>query len=191
MKNYLLLLLLLICFGLIIWIVLQKEPQQDNSKLIQAQKEIARSDSLQAYSNAIVTKLKQDSVNSEKVKQAQSKEIKRLQLKVLVTRSAPEVKKAIDSIPQVAEAFETDDSLTLMFMNRVDTLEAQQARLYSEGRKVLALKDSALNECQDANKVLESVVTDQSKDLKKGKRREKVLKTLIPIAIVIGLLVGL
>jgi hypothetical protein len=189
MKNYIILILLLLLFGCVLYLMLKKEPIENFDELNKAKTELARATSLQAISDTLVNRLQQRKQSDSIVIQNLRKQAKRLTIKQ--TQQRKDLKPVTDSIPSVELAFETDDSLTLLYMHALDSCQAQKERQYQDFKEIIVVKDSAFQSSQDANLVLQTIVTDQDKAIKKGKRREKILKVLIPVAFALGILVAI
>jgi septal ring-binding cell division protein DamX len=182
LKNYIIIILLLLLFISACYIALKKEPETHDKELSEARKNIARADSLQARSNVLVTTLDKRHVKDSLRIQELLKPAKRLVIRQAEQRK--ELKPVTDSIPAIAEAFETDDSLTLLYMIALDSCEIQKARQYQECKQIIILKDSAYTSAMDANKSLE-------KAIKRHKRREKVLKVMALLGVIGGFLIAL
>jgi predicted RND superfamily exporter protein len=150
-----------------------------------------RYDSLQAIQSIKEVKWHKDSLNMAIDNQKLTKDNARLQRRVAETRSVKEVQEAIDSIPQVAEAFNADDSLALGLKQQVDTLTNQLTRQADNYKAQLIISEAKNKELKGQLVNDEAVIEEQEKQLKKHKFVGKLKTIGIGVAFILWLAVGL
>ena len=115
----------------------------------------------------------------------------RLQRRVTETRAIKEVQQAIDSIPEVATAFNADDSLALGLKKQVDTLKNQLTKQADSFRAQLNISEAKNKELKGQLVNDEAVIEKHDKQINKDKKIKKILKIAVPVALVLGILIGL
>lgn len=155
-----------------------------------ARESAKRSDSLEALQSIQKERWHKDSAVMAISNQKLIKYNARLQLKVSETRKVKEVQEAIDSIPQVAEAFNADDSLAYGLKKQVDTLTNQLTRQADSFQARLNLSQEQKEELKKQIGTKDAIIEEQDKLLKKGKLKDKLEILGIAVAAVIGFLVG-
>jgi hypothetical protein len=152
---------------------------------------VKRYDSLEALQSIDKRRWYKDSVRMSIANQRLTKDNARLQRRVTETRAVKEVQQAIDSIPQVAEAFNADDSLALGLKEQVDTLTNQLTKQSDNFRAQLNISEAKNKELKGQLVNDEAVIEEQDKQLKNGKTIGKIKTVLIGAAFIIGLAIGL
>jgi predicted RND superfamily exporter protein len=152
---------------------------------------IKRYDSLEALQSIDKERWYKDSVRMSIANQKLTKDNARLQRRVSETRSVKEVQQAIDSIPEVATAFNADDSLALGLKKQVDTLTNQLTKQADSFRAQLNISEAKNKELKGQLVNDEAVIEEQDKQIKKGKTIGKIKTVLIGVAFIIGLAIGL
>jgi hypothetical protein len=112
-------------------------------------------------------------------------------LKQRIEEARPEVMIEIDSMA-VVKAFVGDlDSLNLAQENKIEVLKVNHLEDLALRESIISQQDTTIVKQDSVIFVQNSLIEDQDKAIKRDKRREKVLKVLIPVAIVFGLLIGI
>lgn len=156
-----------------------------------AQESVKRYDSLEALQSIEKERWHKDSVNMINTNQKLKKDNARLQLRVAETRSVKEVQEAIDSIPQVAEAFNADDSLFFGLRKQIETLSNQLTFQYDHYQAVLSISEQQKSELKGQLATKDGIIEEQDKELKRRKRIGKLTTIGIGVAFIAGLLIGL
>ncbi len=192
-KNYIIVIVLFICFGLVLWIAFHKEPVQDDSKLIQAKAKIGFLQAQVAYSKTITDSLKKVvPILEEKHKLAiavKDKRIKTLEIRLASNRET--VMKEVEDEPEVKDFILDQDSLATAQSDELNQVKQDWKQERHVLNQIVDQQDSTISKLDQVNAIQETVITNQEKQLKKDKRREKVLKVLIPVALVLGVVIGL
>lgn len=152
---------------------------------------VKRYDSLEAIQSIYKQRWYKDSVRMSIANQKLTKDNARLQRRVAETRAVKEVQQAIDSIPQVAEAFNADDSLALGLKEQVDTLTNQLTRQADSFRAQLNISEAKNKELKGQLLNDEAVIEEQDKQINKDKKIKNILKVAIPVALLLGIMIGL
>lgn len=164
---------------------LKVEQLNDRNRIINQQK-----DSLKAVGLIAKESWHEDSLNMAKSRETAKKEAKYWHSVAITRRSAPEVQQAIDSIPQVAAAFNADDSLTLAYMHEIDTLENQLTRQYDNFKVQLVIKDRIIKALETGQSNSNEIIKEQEKALKRSRRISR-LSVGMGACFIIGVLVVL
>jgi len=152
---------------------------------------VKRYDSLEALQSIKEVKWHKDSLNMAIINQKLTNDNARLQRRVTETRAVKEVQQAIDSIPQVAEAFNADDSLALGLKKQVDTLTNQLTKQADSFRAQLNISEAKNKELKGQLINDEAVIEEQDKQINKDKKIKNILKVAVPVALLLGILIGL
>lgn len=160
------------------------EQLNDRNRIINHQK-----DSLKALGLIAKESWYKDSLSMAKSRETAKKEAKYWHAIAITRRSAPEVQKAIDSIPQVAAAFNADDSLTLAYMHEIDTLENQLTRQYDHFKVQLVIKDQIIQALEAGQSNSNEIIKEQEKALKRSRRISRLKTIGMGACFVIGVLV--
>jgi len=152
---------------------------------------VKRYDSLEALQSTENDRWHKDSLNMMNANQKLKKDNARLRLRVTETRSVKEVQQAIDSIPQVAEAFNADDSLAAGLSKQVYTLTNQLTRQADHYKAQLTISEEKNKELKGQLVNDEAVIEEQDKQLKKRMFIGKLKTIGIGVAFIVGLAVGL
>ena len=112
-------------------------------------------------------------------------------LKERIAENRPQVMQEIDSMA-IVKAFVGDlDSLNSAQEHKTEVVKAGCMEEIANRDRIISHQDTTINK-QDSVIVNQgTVITDQDKQLKRAKRKEKVLKVLIPVAVVLGVLIAL
>lgn len=152
---------------------------------------VKRYDSLEALQSIDKQRWYKDSSRMAIANQKLTKDNERLQRRVAETRAVKEVQQAIDSIPQVAEAFDADDSLVLGLKEQVDTLTNQLTKQADSFRAQLNISEAKNKELKGQLINDEAIIEEQDKQISNDKKIKKLLKIAVPVALVLGILIGL
>jgi len=152
---------------------------------------VKRYDSLEALQSIKEVKWHKDSLNMAIINQKLTKDNARLQRRVAETRAVKEVQQAIDSIPEVATAFNADDSLALGLKKQVDTLTNQLTKQADSFCAQLNISEAKNKELKGQLVNDEAVIEEQDKQISKDKKIKNILKVAVPVALVLGILIGL
>jgi hypothetical protein len=152
---------------------------------------VKRYDSLEALQSIDKQRWYKDSVRMSIANQKLTKDNARLQRRVAETRAVKEVQQAIDSIPEVATAFNADDSLALGLKKQVDTLTNQLTKQADSFCAQLNISEAKNKELKGQLVNDEAVIEEQDKQLKKRKFIGKLKTIGIGVAFITGLLIGL
>lgn len=152
---------------------------------------VKRYDSLEALQSIDKQRWYKDSVRMSIVNEKLIKDNARLQRRVVETRAVKEVQQAIDSIPEVATAFNADDSLAIGLRKQVDTLTHQLTKQAYSFRAQLNISEAKNKELKGQLVNDEAVIEEHYKQISKDKNIKKLLKIGIPVALVLGILIGL
>lgn len=149
---------------------------------------VKRYDSLEALQSTEKERWHKDSLNMAITNQKLTKDNARLQRRVTETRAIKEVQQAIDSIPQVAEAFNADDSLALGLKQQVDTLTNQLTRQADHHKAQLTISEEKNKELKGQLVNDEAVIEEQDKELKKRKLIGKLKTIGIGVSFIVGII---
>jgi len=152
---------------------------------------VKRYDSLEALQSIDRQRWYKDSVRMSIANQKLTNDNARLQRRVTETRAVKEVQQAIDSIPQVAEAFNADDSMALGLKKQVDTLTNQLTKQADSFRAQLNISEAKNKELKGQLINDEAVIEEQDKQINKDKKIKNILKVAVPVALLLGILIGL
>lgn len=156
-----------------------------------ARESVKRYDSLEAIQSIEKERWHKDSVSMALSNQKLTRDNARLQLRVTLTRSVKQVQQAIDSIPEVATAFNADDSLALGLKEQVDTLTNQLIRQADHYKAQLHISEEKNAELKGQLATKEGIIEEQDKELKRRKRIGKLTTIGIGVAFIVGLAIGL
>lgn len=190
---YIIILILILLIGA--FYVLHTETSNSDELKIEGLKadnheSVKRYDSLEALQSIDKHRWYKDSSRMAIANQKLTKDNARLQRKVAETRAVKEVQQAIDSIPEVATAFNADDSLALGLKKQVDTLTNQLTRQADSFRAQLNISEAKNKELKGQLVNYEAVIEEQDKQINKDKKIKKILKIAVPVALVLGILIG-
>lgn len=114
-----------------------------------------------------------------------------LKLKERIAENRPEVMQEIDSIA-VVKAFVGDlDSLNLAQENKINVLKADHQEDLTVLNAIVESQDSTISKQDSIIVKQDEIIIDQDKEIKRHKRGNKLLKIAVPVALVLGILIGL
>jgi len=152
---------------------------------------VKRYDSLEALQSIKEVKWHKDSLSMSIANQKLTKDNARLQRRVAETRAVKEVQQAIDCIPEVATAFNADDSLNYGLKKQVDTLTNQLTRQSDYYKAQLVITEEQNKELKGQLVNDKAIIEEQDKQINKDNKIKKILKIAVPVALVLGILIGL
>lgn len=156
-----------------------------------ARESVKRYDSLEALQSIEKERWHKDSVSMTLSNQKLTKDNARLKLRVTLTRSVQQVQQAIDSIPEVATAFNADDSMALGLKEQVDTLTNQLTRQADHYKAQLHISKEKNAELKGQLATKDGIIEEQDKELKRRKRIGKLTTIGIGVAFILGLAIGI
>ena len=112
-------------------------------------------------------------------------------LKERIAENRPEVMQEIDSMA-IVKAFVGDlDSLNAAQEHKTEVVKAGCLEEIANRDKIIIQQDTTINKQDSVIFIQNSLIDDQKKLIKRAKRKEKVLKVLIPVGVVLGVLIAI
>lgn len=129
-----------------------------------------------------------DTLKNERISTRKNVIVKVVYRDKLKEAAKDDLAKSPETITRLVAA---DDSLTITFMNALDKCEAGYDTLKTKFIVYRASADSVQSNLQDLNSNSEVIIEDQENQIKRSKRLAKVLKVAVPVALVLGVVIGL
>jgi predicted RND superfamily exporter protein len=114
-----------------------------------------------------------------------------LKLKERIAENRPEVMQEIDSMA-IVKAFVGDlDSLNMAQENKINMLKSDHQEDLIVLNAIVESQDSTISKQDSIIVKQDEIITDQDKEIKKRKHGGKLLKIAVPVALLLGILIGL
>lgn len=145
-------------------------------------------DSIHALRKADLEKMKQDSVKAKVAETVYITEITRLKKKIAEKKEI--AMPVIESNENVRELVTYYDSTIVVLEQRIDTVQQEKSQQYVSFNKILSEYDEEIKQNKMFIGQQSETIEVLSKNNKKLKRGNRILKVVIPVALVVGALLA-